>query len=130
MRLLLARPTAHEWEQAVLQLTSRAGERSTREAEALVDTWVAYRQDNPVSAANALRQLVAAARFRAPAAAPATPLLVLASSGDALVDPRCSAQLAAQWQCPISIHPWAGHDLPLDDGTWVAAQVAEWLGAL
>ena len=132
VRLLLARPTAHEWEQAVLQLTSRAGERSTREAEAeaLVDTWVAYRQDNPVSAANALRQLVAAARFRAPAAAPATPLLVLASSGDALVDPRCSAQLAAQWQCPISTHPWAGHDLPLDDGTWVAAQVAEWLGAL
>lgn len=127
VRLLLARPTAHEWEQAVLQLTSRAGERSPREAEALVDTWVAYRHDSPVSAANALRQLVAAARFRAPAAAPATPLLVLASSGDALVDPRCSAQLAAQWQCPISTHPWAGHDLPLDDGAWVAAQVAEWL---
>ena len=127
VRLRLSCPTAHAWEQAVLQRTSRAGERSLREAEALIDTWGAYRHGSPVSAANALRQLLAAARFCAPAAAPATPLLVLASSGDALVDPRCSARLAAQWHCPLATHPWAGHNLPLDDGPWVAAQGAGWL---
>jgi hypothetical protein len=25
------------------------------------------------------------------------------------------------------LHPSAGHDLPLDDGPWVAAQVRDWL---
>ena len=126
-RLLLTHPSAREWEQAVLQLTSNAVERSPSEADALIDTWAAYRRESPVSTANALRQLIAATRFRAPAAPPATPLLVCASARDALVDPRCSMRLAAGWRCPIATHPWAGHDLPLDDGPWVAAQVAEWL---
>jgi len=25
------------------------------------------------------------------------------------------------------IHPEAGHDLPLDDGAWVAGQIRAWL---
>ncbi|MBC8058528.1 MAG: alpha/beta hydrolase, partial [Rhizobiales bacterium] len=29
--------------------------------------------------------------------------------------------------CPVATHPWAGHDLPLDDGEWVALQVSNWL---
>jgi hypothetical protein len=27
------------------------------------------------------------------------------------------------------VHPSAGHDLPLDDGVWVAQAVAKWLAA-
>jgi len=30
---------------------------------------------------------------------------------------------------PIALHPWSGHDLTLDDGPWVAEQVARWLAA-
>lgn len=127
LRLMLASPTEREWEQAVLALTSRAASRSPGDVEALVDAWAAYRRERPVSAGNALRQLLAAARFSAPAAAPPVPLFVLSSAADGLVDPRCSARLAQQWQCPIATHPWAGHDLPLDDGAWVADQVADWL---
>ncbi|MBK7793953.1 MAG: hypothetical protein IPJ62_16665, partial [Betaproteobacteria bacterium] len=58
--------------------------------------------------------------------APAAGVLILASANDALVDPRCSQALAEAWRATIAVHPKAGHDLPLDDGPWVAEQVARW----
>ena len=74
-----------------------------------------------------MRQLWAAARYRAPAARPATALLLLASRRDGLVHFGCSEALAAAWGCELRIHPGAGHDLPLDDGPWVVAQVRHWI---
>jgi len=112
-------------ERLILRLTSRHGDSAEREG--LLRRWLGYQHEFPVSRRNALRQLVAAARFRAPPARPALPLLVLSSSGDQLVDPRCSQQLAQAWRAEHRIHPNAGHDLPLDDGEWVAARVAQWL---
>ncbi|MET0322214.1 MAG: alpha/beta fold hydrolase [Duganella sp.] len=114
-------------ERLILRLTSRHGD--TLDREGLLRRWLGYQREYPVTRANALRQLWAAARYRAPAARPAPPLLVLSSSGDALVDPRCSHTLAHAWQAPHYVHPNAGHDLPLDDGAWVAARVAQWLAA-
>lgn len=106
----------------ILRLTS------TREPEgALLSDWARFTRECPVSRANALRQLVAAARYRAPEAPPPVPVLLLAGRQDRLVDWRCSAALARRWRAPISIHPSAGHDLALDDGAWVAARVREWL---
>jgi hypothetical protein len=35
--------------------------------------------------------------------------------------------VAAQWQTGFAMHPEAGHDLPLDDGPWVAHRVRNWL---
>jgi predicted alpha/beta hydrolase family esterase len=89
--------------------------------------WLALRSANPVSAQNALKQLVAAACFRAPQTRVATPTLLLASVRDQLVHVNCSRSLAMAWQCPLREHVSAGHDLPLDDGPWVLARVAEWL---
>ncbi|MHA4868191.1 alpha/beta fold hydrolase [Duganella sp. PWIR1] len=112
-------------ERLILRLTSRAGDDGERES--VLARWLRYQRECPVTRANALRQLWSAARFRAPAQRPAVPTLVLSSAGDQLVDPRCSANLARTWQAPHALHPSAGHDLPLDDGPWVAAQVAKWL---
>jgi pimeloyl-ACP methyl ester carboxylesterase len=112
-------------ERLILRLTSRHGDAADRAG--LLRRWLDYQRQYPVARANALRQLWAAARYRAPATRPAAPLLVLSSSGDQLVDPRCSQQLAQAWHAPHRVHPDAGHDLPLDDGDWVAAQVAAWL---
>jgi len=50
-------------------------------------------------------------------------VLVLTSAHDGLVDTRCSLALARAWRCDIESHPWAGHDLPLDDAAWVIDQV-------
>lgn len=85
--------------------------------------WAAIAHQRPVSAANALRQLLAAARFTAPAAAPPVPVHLLASAGDRLVAPACSRALAQRWQLPLAVHPWAGHDLPLDDPDWVVERL-------
>lgn len=88
--------------------------------------WQHIRRSAPVSSANGLRQLVAAARFACAPQTPRCPALVLSSKGDRLVSPLCSTQLAAAWQVAHHIHPWAGHDLPHDDGSWVCEQVADW----
>jgi pimeloyl-ACP methyl ester carboxylesterase len=116
LRLALARPDALAWERAVLALTSNG---PRRDDDSLARQWAAYRRERPVSAANALRQLWAAARFVAPPAPPCAHVLLLTSARDGLVDTRCSLALARAWQCDVQSHPWAGHDLPLDDGAWV-----------
>ncbi len=126
LRLALSDPDAAEWECSILALTSRR-RFGTAERDALLGAWTAWRRECPVSRANALRQLLAAARFRAPPPRPPVPLLVLASTRDALVDPQCSRRLAQAWALPIAEHPTAGHDLPLDDGAWVARQVERWV---
>jgi len=121
LRILLERdPRARET--AIYRLTS-----SGEPKPDLIAAWTRYAIEQPMSRANALRQLVAAARYRAPPEPPAAPVLVLASAGDRLVDPGCSRSLAKAWKLPITVHPTAGHDLALDDGAWVAAEVRRWL---
>lgn len=112
-------------EAAVLRLTAQR----PPDAAALLRDWTAWRHECPASRANALRQLWAAASWRAPAAPPAVPLLLLVGARDALVDPRCSQTLARAWDVPLAIHPDAGHDLPLDAGPWVVERVRAWAAA-
>ncbi|MES2399587.1 MAG: alpha/beta hydrolase, partial [Pseudomonadota bacterium] len=65
--------------------------------------------------------------FSCAEATPRCPALVLSSAGDRLVNPVCSTRLAAAWQAKYVQHPWAGHDLPHDDGEWVCSQLCDWL---
>lgn len=122
LRMALGKPTAREAEEGILQLTSNHRDQT----RAVLDDWTAWRLSHPVSRANALRQLLAAMRFSAPPRAPQTRLLLLTGARDRLVDTRCSQALAARWQCGIAVHPSAGHDLPLDDASWVAQRIATW----
>ena len=117
-------PAANE--RTVLEITTR---HPAVDTATLLAQWERWRRENPVSRANALRQLWAAARFSTPQAAPQVPLLLLVSAADGLVDPRCSQRLAQAWHAELRSHPTAGHDLPLDDGAWVAQQVSAWLAA-
>jgi pimeloyl-ACP methyl ester carboxylesterase len=122
LRLLLP-ATATARETVIYRLTSSRPEHEA----AAVHSWVALRQRHPVATPNAMRQLWAAVRYRPPCPPAHTRLLVLASRGDRLVDPDCSRHLARAWRADCFEHPSAGHDLPLDDGPWVAARIAEWL---
>ncbi len=119
---LLTRPDARTREAAVLRMTSR----HTGRTQAVLDDWTAWSRQNPVSAANGLRQITAAGRFVASRQKPPIPILILTAAGDRLVHPRCSRRLAAAWHCAFAEHPDAGHDLPLDDGAWVSRQVRDW----
>lgn len=114
-------------ESLILRLTSR---RHAHGNPALLADWLSYQQQYPVSRRNALRQLLSAARYRAPARRPPMPVLVMAGAQDRLVDHRCSQRLARAWQADCLIHGDAGHDLPLDEGQWVAQSVARWLGVV
>jgi pimeloyl-ACP methyl ester carboxylesterase len=122
LQLLFGASPEH-WEQEILRMTTRHPP-----YDVLTD-WVQLRQRNPVSAANALRQLVAAARFSLPTAmamepqSAAKPVLLLAGEGDGLVSAKCTLALARHWNCDAVLHSTAGHDVTLDDGPWVAAQV-------
>lgn len=118
LRIALARDPGQK-EAGILALTSNAAPDPPRVAD-----WAAIRRARPVSHATAARQLLAAARFSLPPRPAALPVLVLCSAADRLVDWRCSRELAAQWQARLAVHPGAGHDLPLDDPAWVAAQVS------
>lgn len=111
-----------ERERVVLRMTSSD---PTRHVE-VAGQWAEIATQRPVRPSNALRQLIAAARYVPPAKASAVPLLVLASARDRLVSPQCSARLAAKWQLPLRLHPSAGHDLPLDDPDWVVQQIVGW----
>jgi pimeloyl-ACP methyl ester carboxylesterase len=123
-RLLLTRATPLAWEQAIMGMTTHhPGDRT-----ALLAHWLALRGAHPVSTLNGLRQLWAATRYRAPPTAPPVPTLLLGSAADQLVDPACSRVLAQRWGTPLIVHPTAGHDIPQDDGEWVARQVSDWLG--
>lgn len=120
VRLALLSASDDTWERTILKLTSNL---AAATPDAILPQWLAWRQTNPVSRANALRQLVAAARYQAALMPPLTPTLLLASEQDRLVSVACSQTLARHWHCALRLHPSAGHDLPLDDAAWVAAQV-------
>jgi pimeloyl-ACP methyl ester carboxylesterase len=122
--LLFGSPDQHE--ELILRLTSRLKNHSEHR-QAILDQWTNYAREYPVSRANALRQLRAAAGFHARPSAPSIPVLLLAGQQDELVSAKCTLALAQRWRCAIKLHPTAGHDLPLDDGEWVSRQIREWI---
>jgi pimeloyl-ACP methyl ester carboxylesterase len=111
-------------ERVILRMTSR---RFVDDAT-VVNDWIALQHARPIARTNAMRQLAAAIRYRAPVARPQAEILMLASRDDRLVDVRCSREIAQAWRVPLVEHPSAGHDLPLDDPAWVIEQVRAWLG--
>ena len=124
LKLSLMGATPEVWERAVLNLTSN---RTHDDHDDVLPLWLALRHENPVSRSNAIRQLIAAARFHAPFVKPPVSTLLLTSEQDHLVSVNCSNTLASYWQCDLRVHNSAGHDLPLDDAAWVIAQLQAWM---
>lgn len=95
--------------------------------DALSRRWADYLQTQRPSSTSIVRQMAAAITFRMPRRIE-TPLLVLTSTHDRLVSSSASRAIADRFGAPIAVHPTAGHDLPLDDGAWIAEQVKQWIG--
>lgn len=112
-------------ERNVLRVTSRRFKPGTPTGTSIVAEWAEIQRDAPVRRANALRQLIAAARFKC-AIQPSVPTLLLASTRDQFVDVRCSRAVESRWGCPLHEHPTAGHDLPLDEPEWLVEHVVGW----
>jgi pimeloyl-ACP methyl ester carboxylesterase len=117
--------TPAQREALILRLTSTRTRTTSQQGE-LLDQWLSYAQECPISRSNILRQLRAAVTYRAAPTAPKVQVLLLAGQQDKLVDIECSRTIAKRWGCAIKLHPTAGHDLPLDDGDWVVTQTSNW----
>jgi pimeloyl-ACP methyl ester carboxylesterase len=114
-----------EREALIMRLTSE--QNGTTRAAVILQQWVSFASQCPITRSNILRQLYAAISYRAAPVAPAVPLLLLGGQRDQLVNVQCSITLAQRWLCPLKIHPGAGHDIPLDDAAWVIQQIRLWL---
>ena len=125
LRLALLKTTSSDRERIILKMTSN----NAASHEQVIPDWIATRLEHPVKEVNALRQLMAAARYRVPAAPPPVEVLLLAGVQDELVNVECSLAIASRWKCSLELHPSAGHDLPLDAPLWVTEQVRLWLQA-
>jgi pimeloyl-ACP methyl ester carboxylesterase len=125
LTLSLFRLSLRQREARVLAMTTRL----QQQPDQVLDHWVQLQRKHPVRRRNALRQLLAAVRYRASWNRPHPPMLLLCSQGDELVDWRCSQAISRAWGAPLRLHARAGHDLPLDDGEWVARNVVDWLHA-
>lgn len=120
---LMVRDDAVARERAILELTTS----EHRNDLELAQRHAALYDARPIARANVLRQMIAAARFRATKAPSCVPVLLLSSAADRMVDPACSQQIAAAFGAEIAVHVSAGHDLTLDDPSWCAEQIAAWL---
>jgi len=112
------RYSVREMEREILAMTVNSSERR----EFAWPLWTKESEDHPIAPKNFFRQLLAAGNYKFPVEPP-VPTVHLASENDHFVNVACSKNLAKSWVCPIYFHPWAGHDLPLDDPQWVIQQL-------
>ncbi|MCM2280945.1 MAG: alpha/beta hydrolase [Bdellovibrionaceae bacterium] len=94
---------------------------------AIAREWAHVHERRPISRRTFARQLLAAARYQPPLAPPQARTLLLNSLSDRMVHPSCSEAIAERWHCELRRHPTAGHDLVLDAGPWVIAELQTWL---
>lgn len=83
-------------------------------------------QKRPIMKSNAIRQLLAAARFKS-GEAPKVPTLILVSTNDRMVNVECSRAIARSWRVPIVEHPSAGHELSDEAPLWVAHEIRKFI---
>ena len=115
---ILRASQADDLEEAVTTLVCASEENRKKNLPLLID----FSRKYPVAKLNMIRQIYAAARVHFPAT-PKRPVVLLASRGDRLVSRDCTQALAGQWGAPAAFHPWAGHDLPIDDPMWVLNEI-------
>jgi len=45
------------------------------------------------------------------------------------VNVKCSRAIAQKWNVPITEHPTGGHDLSVDDPSWIAQEIKKSISA-
>ncbi len=105
-------------EELILRMTSR----NLAAQEKHLGPFAEFSSRYPVQAQNFLRQLVAASQATITEKKPGD-LELLVSVHDNFINSRCSFNIARRWGIEPRIHPWAGHDISLDDPDWVVGQL-------
>lgn len=119
---LFLQTNLHRRETALLKLVSNRKD----VGGFIASEWTKIQQHRPVSIKNSLRQIMAAAAYRSGKQKPVQPVLLLSSQKDYLVSSACSVAIQKRWQLVLRVHPWAGHDLCLDQPLWVVDKIKRW----
>lgn len=116
----LGKATIEDKERAILNLVANDAEARERN----LGHWVDIHRQRTTLPGNLVRQMLASASFRQLRPPPLkSRITMIAAKGDRMVDYSCGAALADYLDCPLVLHADAGHDLPLDDPSWLARQV-------
>jgi pimeloyl-ACP methyl ester carboxylesterase len=121
--LLMRDPIARE------KLTLSFTTRLVSDLQPIAERWARLQAERPIRRATVLKQLLAGARFRAPAQL-GVPALVVCGGKDVLTDPGCPRRLADHFGASLVVHPEAGHDLSVDAPDWLVEQVAAFASRL
>jgi pimeloyl-[acyl-carrier protein] methyl ester esterase len=89
--------------------------------------WVKVQEERPVTRKNFLNQLAAAMKYKTKKNKPNQKILFLAGKKDRLCHYENSIQMNQLWGGELKIHPTAGHDLPIDDASWMNTEINQWL---
>jgi pimeloyl-[acyl-carrier protein] methyl ester esterase len=131
MLLNLIRNRPEESERLILSTVSNRFSRNPANREprlqTLYEDQVRWRKERPVTRTTFVRQILSAAKYRLPNSRPKPETLLVSSNGDRLVTPECSERLALRLGVPHLSHPWAGHDIPIDDPEWLARELGDWM---
>ena len=115
---LFRNPSASE--EFILQTTSN----SERLWRPQLSENVEFLKAHPLSTLNFFRQLKLTGQTDF-SEVPKAAKLILTSKADRLVSYKCSEKISQLWGCAIRHHETAGHDLPLDDGSWLAENIKD-----
>lgn len=114
-----------ERERKILEIVANSAKRR----EDVFINWVKIAQDRAWNPVHILKQLAAAALYRPPLEPAKIPGLIVSSLGDRLMDPSCPKAMADKLKLPLVAHPWAGHDIGVDDPQWLVDRLVEfWSG--
>ncbi len=126
LQIVLREKDSYARESEVVRMVSNDKDKFLDHAK----SWAKVFATRPIQITTILRQLMAAHEFHPPKVKVETPALLLASAEDRMVNPKCSELIQKVWDCEMAIHPWAGHDIPLDDPDWVVEKTANWYESL
>ncbi len=120
---LFMTPGVQEREIGILRMVSNNWSDHPR----ILKEWVDIQKDAPVSRKSFINQIRAALSYSPGQEKPNAELLFVASKKDRLCSYHCSEQLHELWGGKLELHPTAGHDLPIDDGPWLAQKIKEFI---
>jgi pimeloyl-ACP methyl ester carboxylesterase len=88
--------------------------------------WLEIQKKRPVSRKSFVNQIQAALKYRPPLDKPNAEILILAGAGDRLAHCQCSVDVLKAWGGKLVIHPYSGHDLPIDASEWLIKELKDW----
>ncbi len=112
-----------EREKAFLSINSNLNTQN----DSLLTAWQGIQVLRPVSQGTLLKQTVAGMIYRPQKDKRLTPILLIGSKADKIVDESCFHQVAKVLNCDLILHEKAGHGIPVDVPHWLADTTSYWI---